>query len=85
MRGRHTITVPEFGELVGISRTVAYEAARRGEIPVRRIGHRYVVPVALALRWLGLASEHQIADSPAIRDVATPLREDEVHTTRRGL
>ena len=39
-----TMTVEEAGRFLGISRGLAYEAARRGEIPTLRIGHRLVVP-----------------------------------------
>jgi excisionase family DNA binding protein len=38
-----TLTVEEAGRVLGISRSLAYEAARRGEIPVIRIGKRYLV------------------------------------------
>jgi len=40
---RRTYTVPEVAELVGISRSTAYECVRRGEIPSRRFGRRIVV------------------------------------------
>lgn len=40
-----TITVPEFGRLVGISRNAAYQAVRRGEILAARIGKRLVIPL----------------------------------------
>jgi excisionase family DNA binding protein len=50
---RQTITVEEFAELAGIGRTTAYEAARRGEIPARRIGRRYVLPMPLVRQWFG--------------------------------
>lgn len=43
---RRTITVPEAGDLLGISRNGAYEAARRGEIPTIKIGKRLLVPKA---------------------------------------
>lgn len=58
---RQTLTVEEFAVLAGIGRSTAYEAARRGEIPARRIGSRYVIPVALARVWLG---ELDIAGDP---------------------
>ena len=32
--------------------TAAYEAARRGELPTRRLGHRLVVPVPWLVSWL---------------------------------
>lgn len=50
--GRATITVTEAAKLLGISRTAAYAAARRGELPARRLGHRLVVPVPWLLTWL---------------------------------
>mgnify|MGYP002632559043 FL=1 len=50
---RLTITVEEFAVLAGIGRTTAYEAARRGEIPARRIGRRYILPVPLVRQWFG--------------------------------
>lgn len=40
---RRTYTVPEVAELVGLSRSTAYECVRRGEIPARRFGRRIVV------------------------------------------
>lgn len=50
---RQTLTVEEFATLAGIGRSTAYEAARSGEIPARRIGSRFVIPVAMARQWLG--------------------------------
>jgi excisionase family DNA binding protein len=41
---RLTLTVEEAAELLGISRALAYEAVRRGEIPSLRIGRRILVP-----------------------------------------
>ena len=38
---------------LGISTSLAYEAAHRGELPVCRIGRRMVVPRAALLRLLG--------------------------------
>ncbi len=45
---RLTITVEEAAVALGISRTLAYESVRRGELPVIRIGRRILIP-ALAL------------------------------------
>jgi excisionase family DNA binding protein len=53
IKSRLTISVEETAQLLGIGRTAAYEAARRGELPTRRIGKRIVIPVALLLKWLG--------------------------------
>jgi excisionase family DNA binding protein len=52
LAGRATITITEAAQLLGLGRTAAYEAARRGELPTRRLGHRLVVPVPWLLRWL---------------------------------
>lgn len=49
---RLTVTVPEAGEMLGLSRNLAYEAVGRGEIPSIRIGKRLVVPRAALDRML---------------------------------
>ena len=41
---RLTYTVDEAAQLLGISRNSAYEAVRRGEIPIIRVGRRLLVP-----------------------------------------
>jgi hypothetical protein len=38
-----TGTIPEAANLLGIGINQAYEAARRGDIPVLRIGKRHIV------------------------------------------
>jgi excisionase family DNA binding protein len=50
--GRLTWTIPEAAKLLGISKDSAYEAARRGELPVRVIGRRMLVPRVALLRLL---------------------------------
>jgi excisionase family DNA binding protein len=50
---RITLTVEEVASLLGLGRTAAYEAARRGQIPSRRVGRRVIVPVPALLEWLG--------------------------------
>jgi excisionase family DNA binding protein len=46
MRPQHlTMSVEEASEALGISRSLAYELVRRGEIPSLRLGRRIVVPV----------------------------------------
>jgi excisionase family DNA binding protein len=54
-RGRTTITVEEAGTILGIGRSSAYELVRSGEIPMIRLGRRFVVPVAPLRRMLGEA------------------------------
>ena len=53
LEGRATITVEEAAAVLGIGRSAAYEAARRGQLPTRRLGRRLFVPVPAFLRWLG--------------------------------
>ncbi len=49
---RLTLTVEEAAEALGISRALAYEAVKRGEIPRIRIGKRILVPKAQLDRLL---------------------------------
>lgn len=51
-----TVTLSEAAEILGIGRTLSYEAARHGKFPVRviKIGGRYVVPTKPLLDLLGL-------------------------------
>ncbi len=46
MSERLTYTVPEVAELLGISRSTAYECVRRGEIPALQFGRRVLVAKA---------------------------------------
>ena len=38
------LTVPQAGQLLGLSRNGSYEAAQRGDLPTIRIGARIIVP-----------------------------------------
>lgn len=49
---KKTYTITEAAELLGVGKSAAYEAARRGEIPIIRIGRRMVVPKAALERML---------------------------------
>ena len=53
---RLTLTVEEVASHLGLGRTATYEAARRGEIPSRRLGRRVIVPVPALLDWLGVST-----------------------------
>jgi excisionase family DNA binding protein len=44
-RQRRTYSVGEVADLLGISRSTAYECVHRGEIPALRFGQRLVVPI----------------------------------------
>jgi excisionase family DNA binding protein len=51
-QARETLTVEETADRLGISRTLAYKAAQKGEIPTIRIGRRYLVLKAELERML---------------------------------
>lgn len=53
LRARLTITIPEAGEVLGLSRNGAYRAAAAGQIPTLQLGRRLVVPTAKLLAMLG--------------------------------
>jgi len=43
---RRTLSIEEAAAVLGIGRSLAYDAAKRGEIPAIKIGRRLVVPRA---------------------------------------
>lgn len=51
-----TLTIEEAAKLLGVSRGLAYEAARRGELPTIRLGRRLLVPRARLLALVGAPS-----------------------------
>ena len=51
---RPTISVPEAGQILGIGRNAAYDAAQIGDIPTIKIGGKILVPVAKLAALLGL-------------------------------
>jgi excisionase family DNA binding protein len=53
LAGKATITIEQTAQVLGLGRTAAYDAARRGELPTRRLGRRLLVPVPDLLEWLG--------------------------------
>jgi excisionase family DNA binding protein len=42
---RLTLTVEEAGQVLGVSRSYAYELVRQGALPCMRLGRRIVIPV----------------------------------------
>jgi excisionase family DNA binding protein len=59
---RLVFTVEEAAQLLGISRSFAYEAVQRGEIPSMRIGKRILVPKAALQRHLDSIGQLQSND-----------------------
>ena len=47
-----TYTVPEVATRLGIGRCMAYDLVRRGIIPAKRLGRRWIVPRARFHAWL---------------------------------
>ena len=60
---RLVFTVEEAAQLLGISRSFAYEAVQRGEIPSMRIGRRILVPKAALQRQLHAAGDRSGTES----------------------
>ena len=52
-----TLTVPEVGEVLGISRAAAYELVRSRGFPSMRIGTRILVPKDKFIRWIDEQTE----------------------------
>jgi hypothetical protein len=48
------LSVERAGAIVGLRRSAAYEAVRRGDLPGLRVGSRWVVPTARLRSLLGL-------------------------------
>ena len=59
---RQTLTVEEAAVVLGIGRGLAYEAARRGELPTLRLGRRLIVPVVALQRMLATAASAAVGD-----------------------
>ena len=52
-----TLTVPEVGEVLGISRAAAYELARSIGFPSLKIGTRILVPKDKLIAWINAQVE----------------------------
>src|SRR5206468_10535156 len=63
-------TIAETARRLGLGRNTVYEAARRGELPLLRIGRRLLVPRVAFQRWL--ASGEGLGSAPAERSAVSP-------------
>ena len=52
-----TIGVVLAGRYLGLSRSGSYDAAKRGDIPTIKVGHRILVPTASYRRMLGIDAD----------------------------
>jgi len=50
-----TLKIEEAAKLLGISRNTAYDAVRTGQLPIIKIGRRFLVPRAALERMLQTA------------------------------
>lgn len=57
------LSVAEAAELLGVSRALAYELVKRGELPSVRLGRRIVVPRRAVEQLLAVASEGRYLDA----------------------
>jgi hypothetical protein len=48
------LSVPEAGAILGLQRSAAYDAAKRGELPTITFGRKLLVPTGRLLAMLGL-------------------------------
>jgi len=66
MSDRLVYTVPEAGQLLGLGRNAAYEAAKRGDIPTLEFGRRKMVPKIPFHRLLGINESASTAEEASI-------------------
>lgn len=73
IEGRGTVTIEEAAHYLGIGRSAAYDAARRGELPTLRLGRRLLVPVPKLLALVGAEQEGRRAvETGAFAQVSGP-------------
>ena len=58
-----TLSVEEAGRMLGVSRGVAYEAVRRGQIPSIRVCRRILIPRHKLEAMLGLENGNDPAET----------------------
>lgn len=80
-----TLTVDHAAQLLGISRGLAYEPVRRGELPAIRLGRRLVVP-ANAIDEMLRALTTRTAWTPPSASATVPARDRSLPSVagRRG-
>ncbi len=69
-----TISVEDAAKLLGISRGLAYEAARRGELPTIRLGRRLLVPRARLLELVGAENGFPVDAEEEVVDAMSGVR-----------
>jgi hypothetical protein len=57
---------PTLASVLGLSKAATWAGVHAGQLPARRVGHRWLVPTPALLRWLGAQAGD--ADQPASSD-----------------
>ena len=65
-RGRSTRSVDEAAEILGISRSTAYECVKSGELPSLRFRGRIVIPLAALDEMLGVERPAAMVELPSV-------------------
>jgi excisionase family DNA binding protein len=82
---RQTYTVAEIGRMLGIGNNQAYEAVRRGDFPVLRVGKRLLVPKAAFDRLLEEAMPAPPPSPPAPQRAAREIRKTRARPAPRDV
>jgi excisionase family DNA binding protein len=77
---RFTCTIEAAGEMLGIGRSLAYQAARRGEIPTIRLGRKLLVPLGRLEQMIGPIESDGPAGNPAEREDASGGSHEQAYT-----
>ena len=69
---RSAMTIDEVAETLGISRALAYESARRGDLPVLKLGRRLLVPRQAFNRWMESPGRGRTSQPTKQADIPVP-------------
>ena len=53
-----TISIPDAARLMGVGKNRVYAMAKSGQIPVLKVGNRYIIPKANFEAWLAEQAEN---------------------------
>jgi len=71
------ISVEDAAKLLGVSRGLAYGAARRGELPTIRLGRRLLVPRARLLELVGEGQTPEMREARLLTGPKAPRDDDD--------
>jgi excisionase family DNA binding protein len=79
-----TYTVEEAARLLGVSRGVAYTAAKSGELPTIRLCRRLLVPRSQLDAMLGITEDKRSEATPSACETSTIARQEGDHPPGAG-